>query len=62
MSKVKRNLFIAVPLLSLLVSGCGGAGKAEKEPAATGAGAGAEQAVTIKLSNWYAKKWTTGMS
>lgn len=56
MSKVKRNLFIAVPLLSLLVSGCGGAGNAEKEPAATGAGTGAEQAVTIKLSNWYAKK------
>ncbi|MEK4516892.1 sugar ABC transporter substrate-binding protein [Paenibacillus sp. FSL H8-0122] len=56
MSKVKRNLFIAVPLLSLLVSGCGGAGNAEKEPAATGAGTDAEQAVTIKLSNWYAKK------
>ncbi|MFD2877233.1 hypothetical protein ACFTAO_16460 [Paenibacillus rhizoplanae] len=60
MSKVKRNLFIALPLLSLLVSGCGGAGNAEKEPAATGAGKDGNTPVTIKLSNWYAKNGQLG--
>lgn len=56
MSKVKRNLFITVPLLALLVSGCGDAGNAGKEPAASDAGKDSNTPVTIKLSNWYAKK------
>ncbi|WP_342421601.1 extracellular solute-binding protein [Paenibacillus sp. FSL E2-0178] len=54
MFKANKKLFILVPLLSLLISGCGGA-KSE-EGATPGTGEGTNERVTIKLSNWYAKK------
>lgn len=54
MFKASKKLFIVVPLLSLLISGCGGANS--EEGAAPGTGEGTNEPVTIKLSNWYAKK------
>lgn len=54
MFKANKKLFILVPLLSLLISGCGGANS--EEGAAPGTGEGTNEPVTIKLSNWYAKK------
>ncbi|WNS43991.1 extracellular solute-binding protein [Paenibacillus sp. MMS20-IR301] len=55
MFKAKRKLFIIVPLLSMLVSGCG-ADNTDEGAAAGGNGKGTNEAVTIKLSSWYAKK------
>ncbi|ASA22864.1 ABC transporter substrate-binding protein [Paenibacillus donghaensis] len=54
MFKAKQKLFIIVPLLSLLVSGCGAA--KSDEGAASNAGEKSNEVVTIKLSNWYAEK------
>ncbi|AIQ48624.1 hypothetical protein R70723_23970 [Paenibacillus sp. FSL R7-0273] len=57
MFKAKAKWLITVPVLSLLVTGCGGAGKEENSTANSGENA---DVVTIKLSNWYTKemdKW-----
>ncbi|MBT2288430.1 extracellular solute-binding protein [Paenibacillus albidus] len=54
MFKAKRKFFIILPLLSMLVAGCGTSNSGEE--AASNAGEKTNDVVTIKLSNWYAKK------